>query len=166
MRLLFHFLPLVALISLTGCDGAEGSSEHLTALVYSDLSQPSASKFKASPANFSGIKNYNLEFDIVMLKFWYICPPLRKTLERNYVSFVSLFYDNFESLNLRVYLIHCLKGFAFSYRRGLIICRFLVKSQSMVTVIYGSMAFQMVKYYWWLLQFTCITWEFWFIKPD
>ena len=56
MTILFHFLTLVALLSLTGCDWAEGAREHLTALVYSDLSQPSASKFQASPANFSGTK--------------------------------------------------------------------------------------------------------------
>lgn len=52
--ILSRFLILVGLISLAGCDGAEGSSEHLTALVYSDLSQPSASKFQAPPANFLG----------------------------------------------------------------------------------------------------------------
>lgn len=70
MTILFHFLTLVALISLKGCDGAEGASEHLTALVYSDLSQPSASKFQASPANFSGTK----------------------------LTSVLCFYDHFESL--------------------------------------------------------------------
>ena len=54
MMTMILFLTLVTLISLSGCDGAEGSSEHLTALVYSDLSQPPASKFQTPPANFLG----------------------------------------------------------------------------------------------------------------
>lgn len=60
MRILFHFLTLVTLVTLTGCDGADGS-DHLTALVYSDLSQPSASKFQTSPANFTGISKISFD---------------------------------------------------------------------------------------------------------
>ena len=60
MRILFHFLTLVTLVRLTGCDGADGSEDHLTALVYSDLSQPSASKFQAPPANFTGINKVSM----------------------------------------------------------------------------------------------------------
>ena len=56
---------LLTLLTVTHhCMG--GSRDHLSALVYSDQSQPSASKFQASPSNFSGI-NAKL---CVSVKIW------------------------------------------------------------------------------------------------